>query len=302
MNVVEIGFFIFRGWQEKKMGRCNRREFIRNVGITTAGAAMLGGWQTGPGLWADTAAPTPKAYPLPLALASYTTRKFTLDQTLEMAKRVGLEHICLKSVHLPLDSSPEAIQAAAAKVRQAGLDLYSGGNIGMKNEKEVDQAFQYAKLAGMRVIICSPVEEVLPLLNKKVQEYNIKAAIHNHGPKDNFPIPQTAYEKIKGLDPRVGLCIDVGHTLRAGSDPAAAIRQCGDRIHDLHIKDVDKAAPEGSCVEAGRGVLDLHAVLKALIDVHYAGFCSFEYEKDANDPLPGLAESVGYVRGLMRCL
>ncbi|GAH43655.1 unnamed protein product, partial [marine sediment metagenome] len=134
----------------------------------------------------------------------------------------------------------------------------------------------------------------------KVKAYDIKLAIHNHGPGDKrYPSPESAYEKIKNMDSRMGLCLDIGHTKRIGIDPAKSARQFMDRLHDVHIKDVDKAAAEGQTVEIGRGVIDIPSFLKVLIERRYSGKVSFEFEKDGDDPLPGLAESVGYVRGCL---
>jgi sugar phosphate isomerase/epimerase len=141
---------------------------------------------------------------------------------------------------------------------------------------------------------------MLPLVNKKVAEYDIKVAIHNHGPGDKrYPTPESAYEKIKGLDKRIGLCMDIGHTLRIGADPVQSAIRYADRLHDVHIKDETEASPDGRAVEIGRGVIDIPKFLRALIQIKYAGIVSFEYEKDADDPLAGLAESVGYVRGVL---
>jgi len=235
-----------------------------------------------------------------LALASYTLRKFDLDQTLAMTKRVGLKYICFKSMHLELDSTPAQIEATVAKIKEAGLILYGGGVISMKNEGQVNQAFDYAKAAGMKVIIASPSLEMLPLVDKKVREYDIKVAIHNHGPGDEtYPTPSVVYKQIKDLDKRIGMCHDIGHTKRVGSDPIAETVECADRLHDVHIKDVSAATPKGSAVEIGRGVIDIPLFLRTLVKIKYDGKVSFEYEKDADDPLAGLAESVGYVKGVL---
>jgi sugar phosphate isomerase/epimerase len=272
----------------------SRREFLQ---VAAAGAAACCGLGTGCASAQPAATGKPK---FELGLASYTFRKFDLDKTLAMTKRVGLKHIAFKDFHLPMNSTPEQIQAAAAKAREAGLDLYGGGVIYMKNEAEVNRAFEYAKTAGMRVIIGVPEHTLLPLVDKKVKEYDIKVAIHNHGPGDKvYPLPSSVYEKVKDLDPRIGLCNDIGHTVRSGLDPAATIIEFGDRLFDVHIKDENAATAKGSPVELGRGVIDIPSVMRALVKIGYAGCVSFEYEKDENDPLPGLAESVGYARGVM---
>ena len=152
----------------------------------------------------------------------------------------------------------------------------------------------------MTTIIGVPKHELLALVNKKVQEYDIKVAIHNHGPGDKvYPTPRSAYERITELDKRVGLCIDIGHTQRAGEDPSEAAEKFADRLLDVHIKDVSASTVEGKTVEMGRGVIDIPRFVKTLLKINYADVVSFEYEKDEQDPLPGVAESVGYVRGVL---
>jgi sugar phosphate isomerase/epimerase len=274
----------------------SRREFMQ---VAVAGAAACCGLGTA------SASPEPAAGKpkFELGLASYTLRKFDLTKTIELTKRVGLKHIALKDVHLAMNSSPEQIRAAATQVKDAGLELYGCGVVYMRNEAQVSQAFDYAKTAGMRIIIGVPEYDLLPLVEKKVKEYDIKVAIHNHGPGDKvYPLPSSVYEKIKDLDPRIGLCNDIGHTIRAGVDPVASILEFADRLIDFHIKDVSAADPKGSAVEMGRGVIDIPAVMRALIKINYAGILSFEYEKDADDPVPGLAESVGYARGVLAAI
>jgi inosose dehydratase len=238
-----------------------------------------------------------------LGLASYTLRNFDLEQTLAMTKRVGLKYIAFKDFHLPLNSTPEQIKETVNKVADAGLELYGGGVIYMRNERDVNNAFDYAKAAGMKVIIGVPNHDLLSLVNKKVQQYDIKVAIHNHGPTDKvYPTPASAYELIKDLDSRLGLCIDVGHTQRAGVDPSVPAEKFANRLHDVHIKDVTQATARGSTVEIGRGVIDIPKFLRTLVKINYAGIVSFEHEKDADDPLAGLAESVGYVRGALAAI
>lgn len=235
-----------------------------------------------------------------LGLASYTLRKFELAEALIMTKRVGLKYIALKDFHLPMDSTPEQIREVAEKVKEAGLELYGGGVIYMKDEDQVNNAFEYAKAAGMKVIIGVPNHDLLPLVNRKVQQYDIKVAIHNHGPTDKvYPTPASAYEKISELDPRMGLCIDIGHAQRAGVDPSVPAEKFADRLLDVHIKDVTQSSKEGHTVEIGRGVIDIPKFLRTLLKINYSGVVSFEHEKDADDPLAGLAESVGYVRGAL---
>jgi len=275
-----------------------RRRFLQAAGI--GAVASLAGANSSPGQVRSSTARRAGKQRFQLGLASYTLRKFNLDDTLAMTKQVGLKYIAFKDFHLPLDSSPEQIKAVVEKVKEAGLELYGGGVIYMRNENQVHNAFNYAKAAGMKVIIGVPAPELLPLVNQKVKQYDIKVAIHNHGPGDKiYPTPASAYERIKDLDARIGLCNDIGHTMRAGSDPAVSVKKFADRLLDVHMKDVSEATAKGHGVEIGRGVIDIPKFLRTLVEIKYSGIVSFEYEKDADDPLAGLAESVGYVRGVL---
>ena len=234
-------------------------------------------------------------------VASYTLRKLPLDAAITAIQRVGLRYVSIKDFHLKLDSTAAERQAVVAKFKQAGITPLSCGNITMENdEADVRRAFSYARDASLPTIVCSPHPDSMPLLDKMVKEFDIRLAIHNHGPEDKrFPSPHDVWKAVEKYDRRIGFCIDVGHTARAKVDPAAAIRQYRERLYDLHIKDIDSTAPDGHTIEAGRGVLDLRAVVQALMDIRYPHLVSFEYEKDENDPVPGLAESVGYVKGLV---
>lgn len=281
-----------------------RRSFLQAAGIGSA-ACIAGIVGFVPSLAEQTAGTkvpdgAPKSRAFELAIASYTFRKFDLAKTLDMTRRLGLKYVALKDYHLPLNSTPETIAEVVAEVKKAGLELYGGGVIYMNSETEVNQAFDYAKAAGMKVIIGVPRPELLPQVNEKARQYDIKVAVHNHGPGDKlYPTPESVYEKIKNSDLRLGLCNDIGHTMRAGVDPSVSVERFADRLLDIHIKDVSAADAKGKVVEIGRGVINIPRFLRALVKVGYAGKVAFEYEKDADDPMPGLAESVGYVRGVL---
>jgi inosose dehydratase len=288
------------------MKKISRRAFVLGSMGALAGAAAIGRpgsgeGREGPGqrVKGRFLSPDP-AGRFELGLASYTFREFDLDATLAMAGRVGLSRIALKDVHLPLGSSETEIRAAAARVKSAGLVPYACGVVYMTSEAEVERAFAYALAGGMEIIIGVPGHELLGRAERKARETGIKLAIHNHGPGDLlYPTPASILDKVKGLDPRIGVCLDIGHCQRSGLDPSEAAVLCGPRLLDVHIKDVTAPTKDGGPVEAGRGVIDLPRFLRTLAALDYRGTAAFEYEKDGKDPLPGLAESVGYVRGVL---
>ena len=276
----------------------NRKDFIKVAGLGLAAGILPN--NSGNVLAATAQDKTPL---LQLGLASYTMHKFSLDDTIKAMKRTGLTNLALKDVHLAIKSTPEEIKGAAEKIRAAGLNLYGGGVIYMKTEAEVKQAFNYAKLAGMKIIIGVPNYELLSLVEKQVKEHNIKLAIHNHGPGDKvYSSPDTVYERIKSLDKRIGLCIDIGHTQRIGQDPSKMALKYADRLYDVHLKDVTGNTGKDTPTEIGRGVIDIPQFLRTLLKIKYQGILALEYEKDSADPIPGIAESIGYTKGIMRMI
>ncbi len=280
------------------MGAPTRRDFLKLAGISTAFSslplsAVLAEKKSEPG----------NAIPFDLGIASYSFRAFPLDRAIEMTKRLGISKITLKDMHLPLKSTESEIKAVLGKLKDAGVELSSCGVIYMTTEDEVRHAFAYAKAAGIRLIVGAPDEPLLPLAERMVKETDISLAIHNHGPTDKrYPSPESAYKLIARMDKRMGLCIDVGHTRRLGLDPADDVERFFDRLLDVHMKDVSSPDAKGTTVECGRGVIDIPKLMKSLVTLKYTGTLHFEHEKDQNDPLPGAAESVGYVRGVLATL
>ncbi|MBO9155313.1 TIM barrel protein [Chitinophaga sp. GCM10012297] len=275
----------------------SRRSFLRNAAlgaVATTVSPMLG-----------KAAFTPYAGPdsFPVGMAGYTFAKFDLDQAIVMMKRVGIQFISVKDIHLPLNSSPEKIKEVLDKFAAADIKVYAVGVIYMKTEKAVDDAFAYAKRVGVPLIVGVPNPELLDYTEKKVKEYDIRIAIHNHGPEDKlYPGPKNVYDLIKNRDPRIGICLDIGHAMRAGEEPGKAIREYKSRIFDLHIKDVTVGSNKGKATEIGRGVIDFAGLIKSMQKIKFAGVASIEYEKDMSDPLPGIAESAGFFRGVIKTL
>jgi len=275
-----------------------RRQFLKlaGTGVLAAGASSINA-SSYIQVTADKAVNT-----FSLGMAGYTFREFTVDQTIAMMKRIGVTNLSLKDFHMPMNSTQDQINAVIGKFKSAGINVYTVGVVYMKTQESVDQAFEYAKIAGVKMIVGAPDYALLPYVEQKVKTYDFKLAIHNHGP-DNPLYPNAAdiWNHIKDLDARIEICIDIGHTTRDGQDPSVDILKYSSRIYDMHIKDVDKAAKEGITVEMGRGIIDIPKFVETLRKVKYSGSCSLEFEKDMKDPLPGIAESIGYFKGVTAC-
>ena len=238
---------------------------------------------------------------LDMGMAGFTFAQFSIDQTISMMNRVGVTNLSLKEFHLPMNATQEQATEVVEKFKAGGINIYAVGVIYMKDKSEVDRAFEYAKKVGVNLIIGVPEYELLPYTEEKVKTTGMVMAIHNHGPEDKrYPGPKDVFDRIKNMDPKMGLCLDIGHATRAGANLASAIADYKSRMFDLHIKDVSKAEKDGKAIELGRGVIDFPALVMALRKINYQGKCSIEFEKDMKDSLPGIAESVGFFRGVMK--
>jgi inosose dehydratase len=280
----------------------NRRGFLKSgLGSTTALAAVTMGSRV---LGAVTKPQRDPMHELKLGVASYSLRNFSLELALTMTKQLKVKYITLKDMHLPFKTTTAERKAAAKKVAAAGLTLMGGGVVYMNNkEDEVRSYFEYAKDAGMPTIVSSPEPAALDLVEKVAKEYDIRVAIHNHGPGDTrYPSPLDVLRLVKDRDEHMGVCIDVGHTVRIGQDPIEAIEQCASRLYDFHIKDVTQATREGGATEVGRGVIDIPAILKTLVRLKWPYHLALEYETNGDAPMQGMVESFAYMRGVLATL
>jgi sugar phosphate isomerase/epimerase len=236
-----------------------------------------------------------------LGVATYSLRKFSRPQAIAMLKQMNVSFINIKEFHLPIDSTPDEIKAGRKEFEDAGFVIEGGGNVSFDKDDDQDirKKFEYAKLAGMPIIVCAPTHATLPKMEKFVKEYDIKIAVHNHGPEDKqFPTPQSVLDVVKNMDPRCGLCIDCGHTARTGVDVVESIRAAGPRMLSMHIKDLADAKARDSQCDVGEGVLPIVGIFQQLRTMHYTGGVMLEYEIHENDPLFGMQKSLAFMRGV----
>ena len=271
----------------------------------------------------DTAGQREWRMPFKLGLAGYTMHKKGLDETLEIMRALDLHYLCVKDFHLKYTASDAEIAAFKAKCAKYGVTGYGLGPLYTKSNDEVRKYFEFAKRFGAKTIVGVPYDPTdekdtwgkrkgsrkqLEYIDRLVKEFDIKYAIHNHGPNAPEMFPDVAYgwNLVKDLDKRIGFCLDVGWEFGCDRDPAETIRAHGDRIFDIHLKNfalnlkgAQKIGKNSfTTVPMPRGAMDYGPIFKALAEVGYAGVCSFEYERDFENNFGGLAESVGYARGV----
>ena len=276
----------------------SRRQFIKSGVAATAAASIL---PLGSTTLPLAARATDKAS-IKLGVASYSLRKFNRQEAIEMTLAMHAKYINIKSFHLKHEESPAALKAGRKEIEAAGLKIVGGGTISMKEDTDeaVRANFEYARLCGMPLMVVAPRPEVVPRIEKFVKEYDIKVAIHNHGPEDKFfPAPSDVLKVVDGMDPRIGCCVDVGHTARTGVDVIESIAEAGDRVLDMHMKDLSDMMDKSSQVAVGEGKMPVAGIFKQLMQMNYQGYVNLEYEIFADDPLPGMKQSFAYMRGVL---
>jgi sugar phosphate isomerase/epimerase len=280
----------------------SRRDFVRSgalaAGVLAASNDVFALAQERPS--------TNEASAIRLGMASYTFRNFSRAQMIGFLKQLNVSELNAKDVkdHLPMEAQHEA--AALADYTVAGIKLHAAGTIYFQKDEDADirNKFEYCKRAGIGVIVAGdPAVETLPRIEKFVREYDIRFAIHNHGPEDKlWHSPLDVLKAVKAMDPRIGCCIDVGHTVRAGTDVVQAIHEAGPRLFNLHMKDLRDSHDKEGQVAVGEGIMPVRKMFEALIAVKYKGFVDLEYEIHPDDPMPGVTKSFAYMRGVAASL
>ena len=277
----------------------SRRDFVRSGALVAAAfAASKNAFALHSGH-----SSSEEGSPIRLGLASYTFRNFDRAHLIGFMKQLNMFALNAKDVkdHLPVDPQQEA--AALADYTAAGIKLHAAGAIYLTKDDDVDirSRFDYCKRAGIGVIVAGdPTAENLPRIEKFVKEYDIRIAIHNHGPEDKlWHSPLDVLRVVQGMDPRIGCCIDVGHAVRAGTDVVQAIHETGPRLFNVHMKDLSNFQSKESQVAVGEGRMPVRKIFEALIAIKYPGFVDLEYEIQPDDPMPGVIASFAYMRGVL---
>ncbi len=237
-----------------------------------------------------------------LGVASYSLRQFPREYAIEAVKALDTPYVNIKSFHLPYEATPDELRAGREAFESAGLQIVGGGTVTLQQDDDDDirRYFEYARLGGMPLLVIAPTAQTLPRIERFVKEYDIKVAVHVHGPTDpHFPGPQDVLPVIADMDPRVGVCVDVGHTARTGIDLVEVLDMCGPRALDMHMKDLrDLTSAASQCI-VGEGRIPVPAIFRQLEKMGYDGYVNLEYEIDADDPLPGMKQSFAYMRGVL---
>jgi inosose dehydratase len=234
-----------------------------------------------------------------LGIQSYSLRSYGVEEALRHVHEFSLQTIEFTDGHFSHESSPEQIAAMKKLCAAAGVKILAHGVNGFGKDHEANRKyFEFAKQAGIRNLSADPSEDAFDSLDKLVAEYDVRIAIHNHGPGARYDKIADVLNAVKGRHKNIGACADLGHYIRSAEDPVKAITLLEGRLFGIHLKDFAEPRGDAAGVILGKGQLDVEGVFKALKKVKFPadGCLSLEYEENPNDPLADIRECLAIAR------
>ena len=274
----------------------SRRDFLAGAAATACAAGL----SMSP--IARLIAQEAKAAGLKLGLQIYSLRGFPVDVALDHTKNLGFDQVEFFSGMFPLDASDDDIKKMVAKVRGLGLSISAHGVNGFTKDAAANRrVFEFAKKAGIKNISAAPTPDSMDSLEELVKEYDIRIAIHNHGPSDRFNKVVDLLRAVEGRDVRIGACADLGHYIRSGEKPVDVIRSLAGRLYGIHLKDFAEMKENTRGVLLGQGHLNCEAVFDAMIQAKFPadGALSLEYEENPQDPTEDIRKCVATARAAL---
>jgi len=266
----------------------SRRRFLALSAATAAGAT----WFDSPNvLQAAGLADTKDAWGgFPVGVQSYSLRNYKLPEAIRHLQGMNVHYVELAGTHIPTTASNEEIaetlklcQAADLKVSAHGVNPFS------KDHEKNKKIFEFCKKLGIRTISANPQPdaETFASLDKLVAEFDMRIAIHNHGPGALYDKLDSVTTIIKNHDKRIGACVDCGHFIASGEDPVKCVLALNDRVYGVHMKDHEESGKKSPSVVLGKGHLDVVGLFKALRQIKFSSdkALSLEYEANPMNPI-----------------
>jgi len=239
---------------------------------------------------------------LNLGIQMYSLRGYPVDEALGHVKDLGLKVIEFYPGMFPVTDDQAAIDAMKDKVSALGLTMSAYGvNRFTKDAAANRKLFAFAKAAGIPILGADPDPDSFASLDDLVKEFDIRIAIHNHGPTHRYNKVIDVLDAIEKHDRRIGACADLGHYLRSGEQPTEVIRLLAGRLYGIHLKDFAEMQDKTKGVILGQGHIDVPAVFAALEQAKFPadGALSIEYEENPKNPLAEIRACIEAARAAL---
>tara|TARA_A100001391_G_scaffold31022_1_gene16606 strand:+ start:1361 stop:2200 length:840 start_codon:yes stop_codon:yes gene_type:complete len=268
----------------------SRRQWLAATAATVAAATLpRPAWAAG--------APQAK-----LGIQLYSLRGYNVNDALQHAADLGFDEVEFYSGMLPINSTPEQIAEIKKRVSDLGMSISAHGVNHFGGDAAANRKlFEFAKALGVPTITADPEPTAFDSLDDLVDEFDIRIAIHNHGPSARYNQVVDVLKAIEGHDERIGACADLGHYIRSGQEPVEVIRSLKGRLYGVHLKDFAEMKEHTKGVVLGQGHLDVEGVFVAMQDVGFPanGALSLEYEEDPSNPLAEIRQCVTIANAAM---
>ena len=230
---------------------------------------------------------------LNLGIQLYSLRGYKVDEAMKHARDIGFRFVEFYGDMYPVNSDAAAIAGMKKKLADLGLTVSAHGVNGFGGDAAANRkVFEFAKAAGIPCLSADPSPEAFKSLDELVKEFDIKIAIHNHGPNHRYNKVVDVLKAIEGHDERIGACADLGHYIRSGEKPTEVIRLLKGRLYGIHLKDFQDMKDVTKGVILGKGHLDVPAVMASLVQTNFPknGALSLEYEENPQNPLDDIRQ------------
>ncbi len=235
--------------------------------------------------------------PYPLGVQSFSFRHFSLDGAITQLKALGLEHMEFCAIHIPPDGADPNFQLTLANLRASGVITPSFGVEDFTRDKAANRRrFEFAKALDADIITAHPEPDAFEDLEALCEEFDMRIAIHNHGPEHRYNRVDDVAHALEGRSARIGACVDTGHFIRSGEQAHKAIERFGERVFAVHLKDWRH---DGDEAVLGEGGVDLEGVAAALANAGFSGTVMLEYEAHPDDPVPHMRRGLDNWREAM---
>ena len=271
--------------------RTTRRRFLALTTAAAAGATIFD--------VPDIVAADDPYQGLPIGVQSFSLRNYNVVEAVRHIQGMGLHFVEFFSKHLSPQATDQQLAENRKLLERAKVSISAHGvNRFSKDHAANRKVFEFAKRAGVRNITANPTLDAFDSLDKLVAEYNIRIAIHNHGPGALYDTIESVKKAVQGRHKLIGACVDTGHFIRSKEDPVKAVHELGPRVFGVHMKDEAKREKKSHNVVIGSVHLDVLGLFKGLKKVGFPadGSLSLEYEANPTNPIDDMKQCLAVAR------
>ncbi|HET7628132.1 MAG TPA: sugar phosphate isomerase/epimerase family protein [Bacillales bacterium] len=182
--------------------------------------------------------------------------------------------------------------AGKSELEMIGFTCHLGDPLNYPRWTEL--CFRTSRMFGIDLITSGVTKQGAPIVNDYCEQYGIKVAVENHPEKH----PDEILEVIEPYRDWLGAGVDTGWFGTQGFPPEKALELMGDRLFNVHLKDVKEVGSHHP-VALGSGVVDIEQCVRTLKQIGYDDRVSVEQESEDHDPTRECGEALQMIEELL---